>query len=263
VADGAYGTTYSSLFGALAGCYDWKFTGNKVTVRNASMGEVLFFDTAMSGVTSNNDFHIDTAGPTGSVQGVANVSANTYNHFYHNSWVMDTIQTGASVKVGSGQATEPALITYPLPQTSGNIGIFSQYDYAGIFSVALTGNISSVNLGSARVPGLRYALSFTQPSSGGPYTIPSTCGNSGWITSGTGIDCGTNGPPSLNPAASSTTTIWLYDDGTTVHLVSTNYTPPALTNTGAAVGVFESAVLKLAEYAQQRFGERLEEQERL
>ncbi len=112
----------------------------------------------------------------------------------------------------------------------------------------MSGDVTGINLGSTRAAGLRFAISFVQPKSGGPYTIPAT--PAGWTVTNHQppyVDFIGGAVPIANPAPGSVTTIWFYDDGTTVHEVSRNYTrqpPLAIRNLPATCSEGDLAVVK-------------------
>lgn len=90
-------------------------------------------------------------------------------------------------------------------------------------TVKMTGNISEVILLN-RQTNLPFALSFVEPTSGGPYTLPAEAGSSYWSSNGgPAIDLIGGVAPVANPAAGSTTTIWFWDDGTTIHEIGRSY----------------------------------------
>ena len=112
---------------------------------------------------------------------------------------------------------------------TGYTGAFGSYwcnDQMTTFDVA--GNLSNMNFGfhDCGSPAL-VGLSFVQPATGGPYTLPATCASGEWKLQYGGTFNFQGGVcPAMDPAAGSTTTIWFYDDGTNVHEISRSYWAP-------------------------------------
>lgn len=149
--------------------------------------------------------------------------------------------------LGSNYTSSQYQTQRTLTGVSGSINLCCDNSYGqyGIQTFDLTGNVTQVVPGGNNSKNLLYALSFVQPATGGPYTLPSACGTSQWNMNGVAIDFVGGSCPVLNPAAGSTTTLWFYDDGTTVHEVSRSYhtaadVAPLLTGATVAPGIANS-----------------------
>lgn len=234
IGNGGLQTPSGTLINFLT-CFDFNFTNNRVRLVNTAQAYLLWWDASVGGATiANNDIYIDSVSHTqaASISQLTNPpsTANPYVHIYNNKIRIGNSTTsftgGSGAPVSNGPTWAP-LSTFAVSAA----GSFSFYPYTGqqtILVLNMTGNITNVNLGGAtsRVPGLYFAIDFVQPASGGPFSIPSTCADAGWTTGGSGIDC-PNGVPQALTVANSHTLLWLYDDGTRVHLTSQNYTPTA------------------------------------
>ncbi|HEV2326510.1 MAG TPA: hypothetical protein VGS10_21405 [Terracidiphilus sp.] len=146
--------------------------------------------------------------------------AETILDFYDDGTILHYLGSNFSTSQYQAQRT--------LAGISGNINLCCDGSYGqyGIQTLDLTGNVTQVVPGGNNVKNLMFALSFVQPSTGGPYTLPSLCGTSQWGMNGTAIDFIGGACPALNPAAGSTTTLWFYDDGANVHEISRSYWAP-------------------------------------
>jgi hypothetical protein len=109
------------------------------------------------------------------------------------------------------------------------------------FTLNMTGNVNQVIVGGGNVKGCIASISFVQPSSGGPYTLPSTCNTTGQWALGSGLPDFTGGVcPAANPAAGSTTTIWFWDDGSRTHEISRSYWAPGSSPSGGSIPQFHA-----------------------
>lgn len=222
---GGVGNSIGAFLGTL-GCFGLTFTHNNMLFGQTAIGHVFAFSTPTTGSVTHNNIQVDSIGYasgsmdgmispiTPSDNGLVSVKDNIFNPIVNNG--------GNLLQIG-GMSTEQQLSTITSTTTSGAIGLYDYIGAASIISVPMSGNISSINLGSQRFAGLRFAVSFVQPSTGGPYTLPAGTSQTYWNTAGNNVDFLGGVAPTANPTAGSTTTIWFYDDGTTVHEISRNY----------------------------------------
>lgn len=213
----------NAVFSAAAPCINLTMTGNRINLTNANQSW-LFNVGGTTGEISNNNIHVDsvatgTAASTVSLFG-SNLYADSVVQTIGNVWTVDN--GGPGLKVAPGSALLAPYSTFTVTRVSGSYYEGPYYGSQTILNLVMSGNVTRVTLGSNRIANYSFALAFVQPATGGPYTIPPTCTNTYWNTGGSGIDCPGAGPK-VNPAAGSTTYLWFFDDGTTVHFVSSNY----------------------------------------
>jgi hypothetical protein len=120
---------------------------------------------------------------------------------------------------------------------SGSLSLYQNIYAYNVVALTLTGNMTSMNVGSTRVAGYYFTLALTQDGTGGR-TLPANCNNTSWPANGSGIDCPSI--PTINTAANSTTYLNFFDDGTTVHYLSNSYKTTGMlsdwTNAGVSNG---------------------------
>lgn len=142
-------------------------------------------------------------------------NSNTFVWFYDDGTILHELWTTSSVT--------QSYSTFSLGSLTGNIALYPYYaPQAKVLAITMSGNITQINMGSIRWAGTYFAIAFTQDATGNR-TLPADCLDAHWATNGSGVDCPVS-PPVVNPAASSTTYLWFYDDGTTLHFLSSNYT---------------------------------------
>jgi hypothetical protein len=202
-------------------CFGMSFEHNLITLSQTSLTTVFAGDETTTGNISGNTINIDNAGKTGSVfQGIGpGGTANTLLAVHGNTWNVNSGSIGQTV-TGNAQTVPPYTST-TLASQSGAVSLSTYYGQQTVFTIQMSGNITAVNLGSTRIAGYFFAVAFVQPSSGGPYTLPSGCTATYW---GVAIDCTGGKAPVANTAAGSTTTVFLWDDGTNVHQIGVTST---------------------------------------
>jgi hypothetical protein len=231
IADGSSVQGLAPILGGGGVCYNLSIKNNHIDVNSSSLYAAFSYDAASVETVTGNSVNVDSLGPTGSLVAEVAVpnSAGTTSQVYNNQWNIGAYAgvPGDSQYTQNGGLSTPPLSTFTLPSSSGGISFYGYYGLASANVIPMTGNITSVNLGSARIQGWAFYLIFQQPSSGGPYALPVDCTGSHW---GVTVDC-PNGPPVANPAASSSTYVYFYDDGTTVHFLGSNYGPSSSIST--------------------------------
>lgn len=203
-------------------CYNFHFTNNTLKVYNSDMDYILRLDGAkVAPVIKNNTFIIDSisnTAPASALQATFSVGPDTF--FSDNIWQILS-GTSAGFLITPNTVVQSGYSIDNKNNVSGAVNLFNDFGSSNVIQMTAVGNLTSINLNNIRIAGYSFTLSITQDATGGRL-LPSTCGNSQWITGGNGIDC-PNGSPVLNPVANSTTILSFYDDGTIIHLLSSNF----------------------------------------
>jgi hypothetical protein len=217
-------------------CWNFSFIDNTLNVHNANIAGVIQNGGGGTATITGNRIFVDSVG-SGAAGAAASATAlvstensgggNPYFRVFGNDWIVPNNLTNNGAGTSAGPATIfGALYSLTLANQSGGVQFYPVYGQATVTTVLMTGNITDVNLvpTGGHIPNHYFAIAFVQPASGGPYTLPSSCGATGWGNGNAGgIDCPSGNAPVANPASGSTTLLWFYDDGTTVHLLDSNY----------------------------------------
>jgi hypothetical protein len=227
----------AALWGGGAYCWNFDFSDNNITLKNANLLTVFGSDGTATGKYANNDITVDSVGSTygSSVHTPieTHLLSSTREPVIGNAW---HIASGVGSLVNANAFTLPGYTTNTMTPQSGTVILYTGYMAAQtVLVIPMSGNITSLNFGGSRTQGLESYLVFQQPAAGGPYSLTSTfCSGSAPV-----LDC-PNGIPALHTAANSYTYIRIQDDGTTYHILGTsNPTSGGLgdwANTGASVG---------------------------
>jgi hypothetical protein len=218
--DGSWdGYASGGLIGGSGFCVGLNIANNIFRLRNAGLSYVFHFDPSVVGTMNGNTVDVDTVGVTGSIEGFLGQTSDNFSPYLsvcNNQYIVGSfVSGGGSTQQLGCLSALPSLSTFPIGNVSGSPYIGTAYGTADILSMTLTGNLSSLNLGGNRIPGLQSILAFKQAASGGPYTLPPDCTNSSWNT-GNGLNC-PNGAPVITTVPGGVTYVPLFDDGIKVN----------------------------------------------
>jgi hypothetical protein len=198
-------------------CYGWLIANNDISISSSNSAYVFGGFTPMVARITGNTIHVDNGNSIG----------RTYNGdptntaLSNNKWMVGSGTLVGPQVSGTSTLTPYSSLSVPMP-ANGSIQLYTNMGYATVFTITMSRSVTSINLGSIRHHGLVFAIDFIQNGTGG-FTLPAGTGQSQWVTGGRNVDFLDSAAPVLNPAPKSSTIVWFYDDGTTVHEMSTNY----------------------------------------
>ena len=200
-----------------ADCYGWLIANNDISISRSNLAYVFGGTAPMVARITGNTIHVDNSNSIGRTYNGDPTNTTLSN----NQWIIESGTPVGPQVSGSSTLTPYSSLSVPMPG-NGSIELYTNMGYATVFTITMSRSIASLNLGSTRHPGLVFAIDFEQNGKGG-FTLPAGTGQSQWATGGNNVDFLGGAAPVLNPAPNSGTIIWFYDDGATVHEISTNY----------------------------------------
>ena len=200
-----------------ADCYGWLIANNDISISRSNSAYVFGGAAPMVARITGNTIHVDNSNSIGRTYNGDPTNTTLSN----NQWIIESGTPVGPQVSGSSTLTPYSSLSVPMPG-NGSIELYTNMGYATVFTITMSRSVASLNLGSTRHPGLVFAIDFKQNGKGG-FTLPAGTGQSQWATGGNNVDFLGGAAPVLNPAPNSGTIIWFYDDGATVHEISTNY----------------------------------------
>lgn len=217
-ADPVGGALAPNFMGGGAYCWNFDFSDNQLSFKGTNIQSVFDSDTTGVNKYTNNDITIDSVGTAAGTSvrvPIGNTLLYSTREPVNNTWHFGS---GVGQQVNGNALTLPGYTVNTMSPQSGSIALYTGYLAAQtVLVIPMSGNITSLNFGGGRTLGLESYLVFQQPATGGPYSLSSTfCSGSAPM-----LDC-PGGVPALRTGANAMTYIRIQDDGTTIHVLSSN-----------------------------------------